>query len=75
MRAAVGAAVRLVKQLFRNGKVPVKENPYDLIILDWKIPGMSSIEVAFGDLLAGYNVTLILKRNIFIRRVCGILIC
>ncbi len=69
LRAVVEAAVHLVKHPFRNGKVLVRENPYGLIILEWKMPGMNGIEFAFGDLLVGYNVTLIFKTQ-YIHSTC-----
>ena len=56
VRTAVETAVRSAKHQFRNGKVLARENPYDFIILDGKMPGMNGIEVAFECLIVGYNV-------------------
>jgi CheY-like chemotaxis protein len=56
VRTAVEAAVRSAKHPFRNGKVLARVNPYDLIILNGKMPGMNGIEVAFECLTVGYNV-------------------
>jgi len=56
VQAVVEAAVRSVKHPFRNGKALARENPYDLMILNGKMPGMNSIRVVFRCLTVGYNV-------------------
>ena len=67
-----GSCCTISQTIVQKWESAGEEKSNDLIVPGWKMPGMSSGEVAFEDLLVGYNVTLILKRNIFFRHVFGI---